>query len=693
MAVNLSPYGGVGAQFFSNNGVPLAGGKIFTYSAGTTTPQATYTSASGSTAHANPIILDAAGRVPGGEIWLTDGLQYKFVLKDANDITLATYDNVVGINSNFVNYTNQQEIQTATAGQTVFTLTTMQYAPGTDSLSVFVDGVNQYGPGAQYAFLETNATTVTFVSGLHVGASVKFTTSQITSSSAGSASQISFTGFNGQVGNVQDLAGNDGSDWIGFEASGANAVARSAQEKMRDVVSVKDFGATGDGSTDDSNAIIAAQTSLGANGGMLYFPAGTYMVGKTIPFKTGVHYLGESAKSSIVKATAASWDNIFGEGYPTTNPSQYFLENLTIDGNKAARSENQLALLGTVSGTFVDGETVTSSGGGTAVVAAHDIAGTFITLNPSSIVGAFNVGNTVTGSSSGATMTIASKQADDAYQISVRCQSAASIRITNCRFINSFFTALSLYNNCVESTVENCEFYDNNKSGTLLSSPYTIYIESYGRNLTVSNNIIDNSLGSGIVVRGGTLSAIQIVNNKISNTGNYGIEVQSAVQGGNGVASDINIIGNRLYAAPNGAADQITVIGAASPAVLSGINIVGNVCDTGQYGIGVRENVDTFSIVGNSFRNVTTAPYGAYAGGAGTPSQYTFVANSVDVLPSGFYNSATINGISWIVGSNTPEGAVYAPVGSFYSRTNGGTGTSFYVKETGGSTNFGWVAK
>lgn len=99
MAVNLSPYGGVGAQFFSNNGVPLAGGKIFTYAAGTTTPQATYTSASGSTAHANPIILDAAGRVPGGEIWLTDGLQYKFVLKDSNDVLIATYDNIEGINS------------------------------------------------------------------------------------------------------------------------------------------------------------------------------------------------------------------------------------------------------------------------------------------------------------------------------------------------------------------------------------------------------------------------------------------------------------------------------------------------------------------------------------------------------------------------------------------------------------------
>ena len=193
MAVNLSPVGGVAAQFFTNTGAVLTGGKLFTYAAGTTTPAATYTSSAGFTAHTNPIVLDSAGRVPnGGEIWLTDGITYKFVLKDANDVLIATYDNITGINSNFVNYINAQEIQTATAGQTVFNLS-INYQPGTNSLSVFVDGVNQYGPGAQYAYLETDTDTVTFVSGLHVGASVKFTTSSINTSASGDAAQISYT--------------------------------------------------------------------------------------------------------------------------------------------------------------------------------------------------------------------------------------------------------------------------------------------------------------------------------------------------------------------------------------------------------------------------------------------------------------------------------------------------------------------
>lgn len=98
MTVSLSPLGGAATQFFDNNGVILSGGKLYTYAAGTTTPRATYTSSSGATPHANPIILDSAGRVPGGEIWLTDGLVYKFVIETSTAILLGTYDNLRGMN-------------------------------------------------------------------------------------------------------------------------------------------------------------------------------------------------------------------------------------------------------------------------------------------------------------------------------------------------------------------------------------------------------------------------------------------------------------------------------------------------------------------------------------------------------------------------------------------------------------------
>lgn len=301
MAVNLSPIGGVAAQFLDNSGNPLSGGKIFTYAAGTTTPQATYTSAAGTTALANPIILDAAGRVPTGEIWLTDGLQYKFTIKTSTDVQIGSYDNIIGINSNFVNYTNSQEFQTATASQTVFTLTTMQYQPGTNSLSVFVDGVNQYGPGALYAYQETSSTVVTFTSGLHVGADVKFTTSAITASSAGDAEQISYT------------------------PPFTSSVATNVEAKLAQYVSVKDFGAVGDGANDDTAEIQAAINRGQLTGQSVYLPAGNYLVTTSLQITAPVTLFGDGWGSCLyVSSSFSALSDVIW-----INPSAY-TENIII---------------------------------------------------------------------------------------------------------------------------------------------------------------------------------------------------------------------------------------------------------------------------------------------------------------------------------------------------------------------------
>jgi len=95
MAVNLSPIGN-GQQFFDNTGLPLNGGLIYTYQAGSSTPLATYTDINGTVANANPIVLDSSGRV-STEIWLTYGYYYKFVVKTSAGVTLGTYDNLYGI--------------------------------------------------------------------------------------------------------------------------------------------------------------------------------------------------------------------------------------------------------------------------------------------------------------------------------------------------------------------------------------------------------------------------------------------------------------------------------------------------------------------------------------------------------------------------------------------------------------------
>ena len=94
MSVFLSPVGGAASQFFNNDGTVLSGGKIYTYLAGTTTNATTYTTSAGNIAHTNPIILDSAGRVPGGEVWLTDNILYKFLIQDSASALIGTYDNI-----------------------------------------------------------------------------------------------------------------------------------------------------------------------------------------------------------------------------------------------------------------------------------------------------------------------------------------------------------------------------------------------------------------------------------------------------------------------------------------------------------------------------------------------------------------------------------------------------------------------
>lgn len=137
MTVNLSSFAGAGWQFFDNNGVPLVAGKIYSYLAGTTTPANTYTSSSGATPHSNPIILDAAGRVPGGEIWVTSGIRYKFTLFTSTNILIATYDNILGSSGGL--FTPQNF--TGTSAQTVFTLAS---TPDSENYTmVYINGVYQ----------------------------------------------------------------------------------------------------------------------------------------------------------------------------------------------------------------------------------------------------------------------------------------------------------------------------------------------------------------------------------------------------------------------------------------------------------------------------------------------------------------------------------------------------------------------
>ena len=178
-------------QFLSTLGLPLIGGKVYTYLAGTTTPVKTYQDQDLMTENTNPIILDARGECL---LWLSSalGYEYKLQVNTALNTAIYTVDNV-------------------TAGN--FAAEILQAA----------------------------------------------------------------------------LAASGGSDMIGFEQEGSDTL-RTVQDKLRDVIHVKDFGAVCDGVTDDSQAWIDAFAA--ASGKTLIGPETASLVTQTILVYPSTHFVG-----------------------------------------------------------------------------------------------------------------------------------------------------------------------------------------------------------------------------------------------------------------------------------------------------------------------------------------------------------------------------------------------------------------
>ena len=101
MAVKLSPIGN-DAPFLDSSGNPLSGGLLYFFTAGSSTPENTYTTSAGSVANAHPIVLDSGGYPASAgsviSIWLTAGVSYKAVLKTSAGVTVWSRDNITGIN-------------------------------------------------------------------------------------------------------------------------------------------------------------------------------------------------------------------------------------------------------------------------------------------------------------------------------------------------------------------------------------------------------------------------------------------------------------------------------------------------------------------------------------------------------------------------------------------------------------------
>jgi hypothetical protein len=153
-----------------------------------------------------------------------------------------------------VNYTGMvKQTIVATSGQTVFNLTTVSYAPLTNNLSVYIDGVYQ-NPSR---YTETNPTRVTLSQGVHVGAVVDFVV-------------LSLTAIPGTVdaANVTYTPGGGGTP-------------TTVAAKLQQYVSVQDFGAVGNGVTDDTAEL---QAAVNASQYEVDLVGGTYRITSVITF-------------------------------------------------------------------------------------------------------------------------------------------------------------------------------------------------------------------------------------------------------------------------------------------------------------------------------------------------------------------------------------------------------------------------
>ncbi len=140
-------------QFFTAAGVPLVGGKLFTYASGTSTPLATYTDSTANFTNANPVILDSRGEA---NVWFGPS-QYSLTLKDSSDNLIWTANGINNAQS------AQNPVIVATATQTVFTVP--EYGLG-GFLMVIVDGlVKEFN----LDYTETSTTSITFATGLTAG--------------------------------------------------------------------------------------------------------------------------------------------------------------------------------------------------------------------------------------------------------------------------------------------------------------------------------------------------------------------------------------------------------------------------------------------------------------------------------------------------------------------------------------------
>jgi hypothetical protein len=206
-------------QFESAAGVPLSGGRVYTYTAGTTTPQATFTDASGATPNPNPIILNSRGEA---SIWLGSGT-YKFKLTDANDVEIWTVDYISAPTSGASPVLSGNVVIDSDTPGPALKITQLGTGPALrvqdsvdpDVTPFIVDSAGQVGIGTATPSAQLEATGAARIGSLTLttaplpvasgGTAATTAAAARTSFGLGTANNVTFNGVSDAIGQLRDI--------------------------------------------------------------------------------------------------------------------------------------------------------------------------------------------------------------------------------------------------------------------------------------------------------------------------------------------------------------------------------------------------------------------------------------------------------------------------------------------------------
>ena len=327
---------------------------------------------------------------------------------------------------------------------------------------------------------------------------------------------------------LASLAASSGSSLVGFLQAGTGAVARTVQAKAREVFSVKDFGATGDGTTDDTAAINLAITAANtAGGGRVIIPAGaTYIVTANTVSGIATGVAGIVLKSNVtlqIDGTVKVKASAYGGG-------AYFGAIRCLD---AGISNAAIVGCGTVDGNKAN-QTASTQCTNILLTAVVDN----LSIRGIQVINANGNGVLCNGTS-------AVPMTDVNYQ---------NLRVSNCAYIGlqaSQFNGLVISGNRVSSTTDNgIDIYGEN--GTVTPTGY---------NFSITGNVVRSAASVGIFCE--TVKDGVVTGNTVSNSTTAGIAVNRI----NGAPSAIEVSGNTVIDGPIG----IRVTGD-----MAGIEVFGN---------------------------------------------------------------------------------------------------------------------